>query len=182
MVVELLQQLLFWQERQKAQDPLKATKKKRLVSGLRSVTHHVYWAMFTGAPFAPCTSPFCSLYLTPWFPMSACQPKATKLEYSRYPADYSRCFLGSFSRRRSRSEQQTFLTLAFPHHRERCAFPHCCFCSSHAPLCLSSLLLLPFTGSSVPFLTFPHFDLPSQGGGKGSEAAQGQDSGGGSQH
>lgn len=36
VVVELLQQLLFWQERQKAQDPLKATKKKRLVSGLRS--------------------------------------------------------------------------------------------------------------------------------------------------
>lgn len=35
VVVELLQQLLFWQERQKAQDPLKATKKKRLVSGLR---------------------------------------------------------------------------------------------------------------------------------------------------
>ena len=36
VVVELLQQLLFWQERQKAQDPLKAAKKKRLVSGLRS--------------------------------------------------------------------------------------------------------------------------------------------------
>ena len=35
VVVELLQQLLFWQERQKAQDPLKAAKKKRLVSGLR---------------------------------------------------------------------------------------------------------------------------------------------------
>lgn len=35
-VVELLQQLLFWQERQKAQGPLKAAKKKRLVSGLRS--------------------------------------------------------------------------------------------------------------------------------------------------
>jgi hypothetical protein len=44
VVVELLQQLLFWQERQKAQDPLKATKKKRLVSGLRSVPHHVYQA------------------------------------------------------------------------------------------------------------------------------------------
>ena len=35
MVVELLQQLLFWQERAKAQDPLKAAKRKRLVSGLR---------------------------------------------------------------------------------------------------------------------------------------------------
>ncbi len=44
VVVELLQQLLFWQERQKAQDPLKATKKKRLVSGLRSVTYHVHRA------------------------------------------------------------------------------------------------------------------------------------------
>lgn len=44
MVVELLQQLLFWQERQKAQDPLKATKKKRLVSGLRSVAYHVHRA------------------------------------------------------------------------------------------------------------------------------------------
>ena len=39
VVVELLQQLLFWQERQKAQDPLKAAKKKRLVSGLRSSRH-----------------------------------------------------------------------------------------------------------------------------------------------
>ena len=39
VVVELLQQLLFWQERQKAQDPLKAAKKKRLVSGLRSGPH-----------------------------------------------------------------------------------------------------------------------------------------------
>lgn len=39
VVVELLQQLLFWQERQKAQDPLKAAKKKRLVSGLRSELH-----------------------------------------------------------------------------------------------------------------------------------------------
>lgn len=38
VVVELLQQLLFWQERQKAQDPLKAAKKKRLVSGLRSAS------------------------------------------------------------------------------------------------------------------------------------------------
>ena len=33
VVIELLQQLLFWQERAKAQDPYKA--KKRLVSGLR---------------------------------------------------------------------------------------------------------------------------------------------------
>ncbi|DBA81301.1 TPA: Selenocysteine insertion sequence-binding protein 2 [Trebouxia sp. C0005] len=41
VVVELLQQLLFWQERQKAQDPLKATKKKRLVSGLREVAKAV---------------------------------------------------------------------------------------------------------------------------------------------
>ncbi len=37
VVVELLQQLLFWQERAKAQDPLKAAKRKRLVSGLRWV-------------------------------------------------------------------------------------------------------------------------------------------------
>jgi len=42
VVVELLQQLLFWQERQKAQDPLKATKKKRLVSGLRSASYHTH--------------------------------------------------------------------------------------------------------------------------------------------
>ena len=41
VVVELLQQLLFWQERQKAQDPLKAAKKKRLVSGLRLALHFV---------------------------------------------------------------------------------------------------------------------------------------------
>ena len=36
VVGDLLQQLLFWQERQKATAPLKL--KKRLVSGLRSVS------------------------------------------------------------------------------------------------------------------------------------------------
>lgn len=44
VVVELLQQLLFWQERQKAQDPLKAAKKKRLVSGLRLGLHFCHYA------------------------------------------------------------------------------------------------------------------------------------------
>ena len=44
VVVELLQQLLFWQERQKAQDPLKAAKKKRLVSGLRWRLKCIYFA------------------------------------------------------------------------------------------------------------------------------------------
>lgn len=34
-VVELLQQLLFWQERAKASSPYNVTKRKRLVSGLR---------------------------------------------------------------------------------------------------------------------------------------------------
>jgi hypothetical protein len=34
-VVELLQQLLFWQERAKAASPYSASKHKRLVSGLR---------------------------------------------------------------------------------------------------------------------------------------------------
>ncbi len=34
-VVELLQQLLFWQERAKATSPYNVTKRKRLVSGLR---------------------------------------------------------------------------------------------------------------------------------------------------
>ena len=43
MVVELLQQLLFWQERAKAQDPLKAAKRKRLVSGLRWVLALQAW-------------------------------------------------------------------------------------------------------------------------------------------
>ena len=37
VVVELLQQLLFWQERSKAINIHNATKKKRLVSGLREV-------------------------------------------------------------------------------------------------------------------------------------------------
>ena len=36
-VVELLQQLLYWQDRLKATSPLQAAKRKRLVSGLRSV-------------------------------------------------------------------------------------------------------------------------------------------------
>jgi hypothetical protein len=35
VVVELLQQLLFWQERAKAASPHNVTKRKRLVSGLR---------------------------------------------------------------------------------------------------------------------------------------------------
>ena len=34
-VVELLQQLLFWQERSKATAPYNVAKRKRLVSGLR---------------------------------------------------------------------------------------------------------------------------------------------------
>lgn len=34
-VVELLQQLLAWQERAKMAEPQKAAKRKRLVSGLR---------------------------------------------------------------------------------------------------------------------------------------------------
>ena len=37
VVVELLQQLLFWQERSKAINIHNAAKKKRLVSGLREV-------------------------------------------------------------------------------------------------------------------------------------------------
>ncbi len=36
-VVELLQQLLFWQERAKSASPYNLAKRKRLVSGLRSV-------------------------------------------------------------------------------------------------------------------------------------------------
>ena len=52
VVVELLQQLLFWQERQKAQDPLKATKKKRLVSGLRSASDFGPVLIFRSSLFA----------------------------------------------------------------------------------------------------------------------------------
>lgn len=37
VVVELLQSLLYWQERARALHPAKAKQKKRLVSGLRSV-------------------------------------------------------------------------------------------------------------------------------------------------
>ena len=37
VVVELLQNLLFWQERSKAMNAHNAVKKKRLVSGLREV-------------------------------------------------------------------------------------------------------------------------------------------------
>ncbi|EIE24823.1 hypothetical protein COCSUDRAFT_46959 [Coccomyxa subellipsoidea C-169] len=40
-VVELLQQLLFWQERAKASSPYNVTKRKRLVSGLREVAKAV---------------------------------------------------------------------------------------------------------------------------------------------
>ncbi|BDA49260.1 probable selenocysteine insertion sequence-binding protein 2-like at C-terminar half [Coccomyxa sp. Obi] len=40
-VVELLQQLLFWQERAKATSPYNVTKRKRLVSGLREVAKAV---------------------------------------------------------------------------------------------------------------------------------------------
>lgn len=36
-MVELLQQLLFWQERAKSASPYNLAKRKRLVSGLRSV-------------------------------------------------------------------------------------------------------------------------------------------------
>ena len=45
-VVELLQQLLFWQERAKATSPYNVTKRKRLVSGLRYfpavAPHHLF--------------------------------------------------------------------------------------------------------------------------------------------
>lgn len=42
VVVELLQQLLFWQERSKAMNAHNAVKKKRLVSGLREVSSLQY--------------------------------------------------------------------------------------------------------------------------------------------
>ena len=65
VVVELLQQLLFWQERQKAQDPLKAAKKKRLVSGLRSGLHHTALCQLATIPthqFAACLQCLMTLY------------------------------------------------------------------------------------------------------------------------
>ncbi|KAK9814056.1 hypothetical protein WJX72_000039 [[Myrmecia] bisecta] len=41
VVVEFLQQLLYWQERSRAHEPIKAQSKKRLVSGLREVAKAV---------------------------------------------------------------------------------------------------------------------------------------------
>ena len=106
--------------------------------------------------------------------------------YNRYPAGYSLCFLMGFFQEEEEEEEDE----ADQNKR-------------HSPLLLSPVAAIsvpfltcvfPFTGNSAPFLTLAfahHWDLcafrhsslcPSQGGGKGSEAAQGQDSGGGSQH
>ena len=46
VVVELLQNLLFWQERSKAMNAHNAVKKKRLVSGLREVSQPSQYALY----------------------------------------------------------------------------------------------------------------------------------------
>lgn len=64
-VVELLQQLLFWQERAKSASPYNLAKRKRLVSGLRHVP-----------PAAPCFSPHVlqsAASLKHWKPCLACE-------------------------------------------------------------------------------------------------------------
>lgn len=93
--------------------------------------------------------------------MRACQPKASKFSYSRYPAFYSLYLFSSFPKKRSREAENTrhsslwpspitensapFHILAFALHRQLCAFPHLRVCSSQASLFCSSLLLLLFT-------------------------------------
>ena len=53
-VVELLQQLLFWQERAKSASPYNLAKRKRLVSGLRCVP-----PLLRPASSAPCSCTAC---------------------------------------------------------------------------------------------------------------------------
>lgn len=84
VVVELLQSLLYWQERARALHPAKAKQKKRLVSGLRSAMHSELLACFLYAVHGQlCTQTLSSLTFLPLVLSS--NPKSQKTLLPRWP-------------------------------------------------------------------------------------------------
>lgn len=97
-VVELLQQLLFWQERAKATSPYNVNKRKRLVSGLRYAPavapHHLCaWAcldlcrLCLGTPagvhdYAVCMQPLLAACLRVPNPHAASKTSSTAKSWS----------------------------------------------------------------------------------------------------